>query len=665
MSLLPKVITVTPQRQSVELHKRSFHMDRGKIVCNGCGGHFPNLVLFENHTHGADQKANNMPSRKSGPKSDHKTFNTMSEDEMMEAFHKMPELEGCWYKQGQYHCLMCGKGFPNPYILFSHKILHPEGMRPMKKVKADDSDEFVTNTTKESWARNQNTGDNCQLNVIVPEVFKERRDSCSDDSDDAKGDVTKTILKVTNDGEDEVHASTPVRFASDSDEDEDADDVQSLMQVPWMPMKKLKEMNSGNNKAKSKKTYFYKMYGAGKGRSTYVKSKPLSEHIVMVEPSKKNEPVTGGDRRRQRQKTNPGCEKGLLFTDLDDDKMMKAFHSLPGLRDCTVTSPGKFRCDKCSRTYENPYLLFTHRLTHKEVLENQVMDSSTGDSANANPKLVFYSLPGLNECKVVNGKYQCDICPAVCDNPYLLFTHKMSHDTEVKRKQNKDLNEKLKSSAFGNVFGQNFLDKCKIMNGKYYCDECPKLYSSPYLLLNHKLYHEKYMYVAKTCDAQVGTTDEEEEDSMCFECNLCQVKFDTMDGLADHIEAHAADTQAGASCTLSESALADVSKASTSACSTEMVDDTIAVKVKMEPITDYVGDTLEPQLESSGLDPSVRIKQEPEPSNLPQHSIEDRMRTGEVDVPFEDKLFLKRSMLSPVVRLKRIKIEPNDVYIMK
>ncbi|XP_067663589.1 uncharacterized protein [Haliotis asinina] len=660
MSLIPKIITVTQQRQSVELHKRSFHMDRGKIVCSGCGGHFPNLILFENHTHGEDQRANNMPSRKSGPKSDHKTFNTMSDDEMMEAFHKMPELEGCWYTQGQYHCNMCGKGFPNPYILFSHKIVHPEGMTPVSKGPGG----VGTQTTNNS-GRIQVKGNNTKHNVIIPDVFKERSSSCSDDSDDVMGDVTKTVLKVPQDIEGKAHGSTPIIFI---DSDDDGDKVQGLMQESTMPVKKLMEMNTGSSLAKSTKTYSRKMNRAVEERSLSVKSQSLlPEHIIRLDPVKKMVPVIEGDRRRQTKMTNPGCEKGLLFTDLDNDKRMKAFHSLPGLKDCVAESPSRFRCDKCSRTYDNPYLLFTHRLTHKEVLENQVIDSTAGDTASANFKLVFYSLPGLNECKMVNGKYHCDVCPAICDNPYLLFTHKMSHDTEVKVKQNNNMNEKLKSPAFGHVFGQNFLHNCNILNGKYYCGECPKTFSSPYLLLNHKLYHEKSSHtVTKTCDAQVDTTDEEEEYSLCFECNLCQVKFGTMDGLADHIEAHAAYTQAGTSCTFSDSALDDISNASTSACSTEIADDTITAKGKQEPITDYEGEanTMEPHRESTGFDPSVRIKQEPEPSDLPQHSTENRVQTN-MGVPLEDKLFLKRTIFSPVVRLKRIKMEPNEVHVVK
>ncbi|XP_046369811.2 uncharacterized protein LOC124144452 [Haliotis rufescens] len=622
MSLESNIITGTPRMQTAEKHKQPFHMDGKKIVCNVCGEHFTNLVLFGNHTHGTDQKASIVPSDKSCPKSDHKTFNTMSEDEMIEAFHKMPELEGCWINNGRYICNMCGKSCPNPYVLFSHKIIHPEDMTPMVKGKETDSQQTLgvaTQTKIELGYGNRNR--KLDKNIRID----------SDDDDSVSGDA-------------------------------DDDNVQKPMHLMRRPLKKLKEMNTGNSNAKSQKTLLYKNLISYDRGSTFLKSKSIAK-----EPGKKSKPATGGDRRT-----------GLRLSSDSEDEVYDS---------TTITSDDDVNGDNSLNLQGRP---------------NQHLDTTKYKKKETN---LYQSLIAVKGWPFVKAK-------------------------------------KPPFEYCGNMFGHNFLDKCKIFNGRYYCDECPRLYSSPYLLLNHKLYHAKCKCLTQRChalngtthkreeshedttdeveeaqvsttdeeeeaqvsttdkmeeshkdttdeeeeshedttdkeeEAQVsttdkmeetheGTTDEEEEDSMCFECNLCQVKFDTTDGLADHIEAHAADTQAGASCTLSGSALADVSKASTSACSTELVDDTIAVKVKKEPVTDYVGDTLEPQLEPSGLDPSVRIKQEPEPSNLPQHSIEDRMRTSEVDVPFEDKLFLKRSMLSPVVRLKRIKIiHPEDMTPM-
>ncbi|XP_046572242.1 uncharacterized protein LOC124280378 [Haliotis rubra] len=445
MSLEQNIISVTPERQSVELHKQPFHMLGAKIVCNVCGEIFSNLVLFGNHTHRAGQKRSDMPSQRSRPKSDHKTFNTMSEEEMVEAFHKMPVLEGCWIENGRYICNMCGKSCPNPYILFCHKITHPEDMTPLSRGKVTDSQQtqgVATQTKIEHVFRDRKRNHKRNLIKYQGKKLKKVRDiRCESDNEDVEGD--------------------------------DDEDVQNVVKPMKGPMKKLKVM----------------------------KSKPPSEQIAM-EPGKKSKPSTGGDRTVLGVSSDSEDEEDDS-TRSDSDVDGDSIGNQPG-RPNQNRKPGTSQFRK-KETHVYRSLISVKGQPFVKPMKRCVSSDSEDEDDDSTP-----SDSDVDGDSIGNQTGR--------PNQKLETSEFKKKETHVYRSliaiKGQSFVKPTKPPPYEyclNMFGHKFLDKCKLMNGRYYCDECPSLYSSPYLLLNHKLYHAKHKYLNRRRAAQESTTGKKEE----------------------------------------------------------------------------------------------------------------------------------------------------------
>ncbi|XP_038220422.1 zinc finger protein 808-like [Zerene cesonia] len=228
------------------------------------------------------------------------------------------------------------------------------------------------------------------------------------------------------------------------------------------------------------------------------------------------------------------CALGFLFKDTYQAHMMR--HE---------ESNGEYRCDTCTLRFATHALLRTHVASHTDLYRCQICGATMGPRAKRGHGCVqtkaaesvacpqcgnlFRDANGLQQhirrvhTKVSNRLHSCTVCNEHFTNQSVLRTHMIKH---IKR--------------------------------KFQCDQCPRIYSSPYTLTQHKKSHEinTERYCCTRCDA-VFTTRKSllahnrnslAHQTTVFECPLCARACASRAALAAHARAHAQAPLACARC---------------------------------------------------------------------------------------------------------------------